>query len=74
MPHLVYNSYSIDASKKSIESTPSPSQPVAMRRLSTFEVNVLWVPKESISLKSKILIDKTILWHQILDHIGKKGL
>ena len=33
-----------------------------------------WVPKGALSTESKLLAEKTMLWHQRLGHIGEKGL
>ena len=33
-----------------------------------------WVPKGALSTKSKLPMEKTMLWHQRLSHIGEKGL
>ena len=33
-----------------------------------------WVPKGALSTESKLPIEKTMLWHWRLGHIGEKGL
>jgi len=33
-----------------------------------------WVPKGALSTKSKLPVEKTMLWHQRLGHIGEKGI
>ncbi|GLJ33476.1 hypothetical protein SUGI_0673510 [Cryptomeria japonica] len=36
--------------------------------------NGFWVPKGALSSEAKLPIEKTMLWHQRLGHIGEKGL
>jgi hypothetical protein len=36
--------------------------------------HALWVLKQDLDSKRKLPTKKTMLWHQILDHISEKGL
>lgn len=45
-----------------------------LRVSSSIDGNGFWVPKGSLSFEEKLSIEKTMLWHQKLGHIGKKGL
>ena len=33
-----------------------------------------WVPKSALSIESKLTVEKTMLWHRRLGHVGEKGL
>lgn len=40
----------------------------------TYDGHAFWVPKGANSLEMKLLVEKTMLWHQRLSHISEKCL